>query len=318
MDDRLATALDCAFPDREVATVDTTGPSWNHRNETVRVTFGDDEQVYLKVATDGDATRIVRERAVVEYVGANRAVPVPTVRVCDPDATVPYLVTDPVDGPTLLESWSEARTEERATLARQVGASLARLHAERFERAGRILGGDADGLDLDTAPWTDVLRDWIEWYREYSPSDRFDHHFDAVSDAVETHRGSLDAAPTALLHTDTARANCFVDEETVGFLDWEIAQVGDPVWDVTRGRYYLVGVRDDAPDAIVDAYLDGYRETAGGLPAGYDERVALYRAVWFLSWSGFFDNYLEFVEESPAALADWVESEMDRRLSALE
>ncbi|MWG32986.1 phosphotransferase family protein [Halomarina oriensis] len=316
MDDRVETALSRAFPDRAVTDVGTTGPSWNHLNETVRVTFAAADPVYLKVTSD-DAARIARERAVVEYVGANRALPVPTVLACDTDGTVPYLVTEPVDGPTLVEPWSEATDDERATLARQVGTSLARLHEGRFGQAGHVLGGDADGLDLDTAPWSDVLTDWVAWYRGYSPSERFDHHFDAVLDAVEATREALDAAPAALLHTDTATPNCFVGAEGVGFLDWEIALVGDPAWDLTRGRHYLVGVRDDAPERVVEAFFDGYRETADGLPTGYHERVPVYRAVWLLSWSGFFENYLDFVEESPAELARWVETTMEHRLADL-
>ncbi|MFC5971068.1 phosphotransferase family protein [Halomarina salina] len=315
--DPIATALDAAFPHRAVTDLTGTGPSWNELNETVGVAFADDERAYCKIATDGDGTRIRRERAVVDYVGANGDVPVPTVLASDPDARVPYLATAPVDGPNLLDEWDGADVTGRAALARRVGASLARLHRLRFDVPGHVVGGDADALDLDTASWTDVLLDWVEWYRGYSPSDRFDHHFDAVLDAVESNRGLLDDAPAALLHCDTAKPNCFVGDDAVGFLDWEIALVGDPVWDLHRGRCYLDGVRVTGPEAIVDGFFEGYRETADGLPAGYDERVPVYRPVWLLSWSGFFDNYLQFVEESPEELAEWVEREMDRRLGAI-
>ena len=317
MDDRIAAALDGAFPDREVADVGGTGPSWNELNETVGVAFADGERAYLKIATDGDGTRIARERAVVDYVGANCEVPVPTVLASDPDATVPYLVTLPVDGPNLLDEWDDADVTGRTALARRVGASMARLHERRFDTAGHIVGGDAASLDLDTASWSEVLLDWVEWYRGYSPSDRFDHHFDAVLDAVESNRDLLDDTPAALLHCDTAKPNCFVGDDAVGFLDWEIAHVGDSAWDLHRSRCYLDGVRNDGPEAIVDGLLAGYRETAGGLPAGYDERVPVYRPVWLLSWSGFFENYLQFVEESPEELAEWVERKMDQRLAAI-
>ena len=317
MDDRIAAALDAAFPDREVDDLGATGPSWNENNETVRVAFADGERVYLKVATDGDGTRIARERAVVAYVGANCAVPVPTVVASDPEASVPYLVTAPVDGPNLLGLWDEADVEGRAALAREVGVSLARVHARRFERAGHVVGGDATALDLDTGSWTDVLADRIEWYREYSPADRFDHHFDAVLASVEEHRDLLDDAPAALLHGDTAKPNCFRGERGMGFLDWEIAHVGDPVRDVNRARGYLGGLRGDGPAEIVDGFFAGYRAEAGGLPDGYDERLPVYRAVRQLSWSGFFENYLQFVDESPGELAEWVENEMDRRLAAI-
>jgi len=318
MGDRIETALDVAFPDRTVSETGPTGPSWNEDNETVRVTFADGEEVYLKVAVDDDGSRIARERAVVAFVGATGDVPVPTVLDADPEATVPYLVTKPVDGEMLLGPWDDANLDERADLARRVGVSLARVHERRFERAGHIVGGDADGLTLDTAPWTDVLVDRIEWYREYSPADRFDHHFDAVIDRVEANRDLLDAAPAALLHGDTAKPNCFLAaDERVGFLDWEIAHVGDPVRDVNRARGYLDGLRDDGPEAVVEGFFAGYRATTGSLPDGFDERLPVYRAVRQLSWSGFFDNYLQFLEESPEDLATWVEEEMQRRLAAI-
>lgn len=316
MDERVATALEVAFPDREVVDVGATGPSWNENNETVRVAFADGEAAYLKVATDGDGPRVARERAVVTYVAANCSVPVPRVLACDPDAAVPYLATAPVDGPNLLDLWDDADVDGRAALAREVGRSLARVHDRRFERAGHIIGGDATGLDLATAPWTDVLVDRVEWYREYSPSDRFDRHFDAVVECVEANRDLLDDAPIALLHGDTARPNCFRGDDAIGFLDWEIAYVGDPARDVNRARGYLDGPRGDGPEAVVEGFLAGYREVAGDLPDGYGERLPVYRAVRQLSWSGFFENYLGFIEESPDELAEWVDREMDRRIAA--
>jgi hypothetical protein len=68
---------------------------------------------------------------------------------------------------------------------------------------------------------------------------------------------------------------------------------------------------------VVDAFFAGYRAVAGSLPAGFDERLPVYRAVRHLGWSGYFENYLQFLDESPEELADWIEDEMERRLAPL-
>jgi len=82
MDDRIRSVLDAAFPDREVERVETAEPSWNDKNETVSVEFAGDggtggdrtggdgtpggDRIYLKIATDGDASRVAREEALMQ------------------------------------------------------------------------------------------------------------------------------------------------------------------------------------------------------------------------------------------------------------
>lgn len=317
MDDRVAAVLNDAFPGQGVAAVRPPGPSWNEKNHTVRVDFEDGASIYLKLAVDGDATRVACERAVAAYVGANTAIPVPTVVASAIDDPIPYLATAPVDGQTFLKRWSDAETAERATLARGIGKSLACVHAERFERHGHITGGDAAGLDLDTDPWTDVLLDTVAEQHEIAPSERFDHHFEQVVAAVEANRDSLDDAPAALLHGDAAKPNCFLVDNEVGFLDWEIAHVGDPARDLVRTRGNLDTLRNDGPEAIVDALQEGYRERTGGVPDGFAERQPIYEAVRFLGNSGFYDHLVEFTGEPPEELAAWIEAGMKRRLAAI-
>lgn len=317
MDEHVAAALRDGFPDRDVERVVSAGPSWNTANLTVGVEFADGERIFLKVATDGNGTRVARERAVIEYVDATGAVAVPTVVAVDSEAAVPYLATAPVDGSGMLERWRDADATERAALARQVGRALARLHGERFAAHGHVTGGGADGLHLDTAPWTDVLVDTIEAMRSLAPDDRFDHHFDAVVEAAEANRDLLDDTPAALLHGDPAQPNCFV-QHGVGFLDWELAHVGDPARDLYRARDQQFGsLRGDDPDHLVSALYDGYREYAGGLPDGFEDRVPVYDAVRLLGVSGYFEKSVEFHDEPPEEFAAWLDSEMDRRLARL-
>lgn len=318
MDERITRALEDAFPDRDVAAVNASGPSWNDGNRTVGIDFRDGEAVFLKLSNDSDGSRIARERAVIDYVAGNSDVPVPTVLASDTAGEVPYLVTAPVSGETLLSPWSDADTAERAELARRVGTALASVHALRFGEHGHVTGGDEDGLELDTGPWTDVLVDSTTELWEVASSDRFDHHVDAAIEAVEANRELLDDAPAALLHGDPARPNCFRGEAGIGFLDWEIAHVGDPIRDVERTRGLQIdSLRAEGPEEIRTAFYDGYRERAGGLPEGFEERRPVYDVVRFLGHSGVFDKWAAFLDTDPEKLATWMDAEMDRRLAEI-
>jgi len=319
MDEQLSTAVGAAFPDRSVEEVRSTGPSWNDRNRTVRLTFADGDAIYLKLAADGDGSRIARERAVIGYVDANRDVPVPTVLAADPNAHVPYLATAPVPGESLMRLWAEGDEEERAALVAAAGRTFAELHSERFERHGEVVNGGAEGLDLDTAPWTDVLISQIENTREIAPAERFPEHFDAVVDAVEANRESLNEAPAALLHGDPAHPNGFWVDEWIGFLDWEITHVGDPARELHRARRQLLGSQYfDVADRLEDVLFDAYRAEAGSLPRGFEERRAIYEAVGYLGRSAFFSKWAPDAERSEEKLAAEVAREMKRRLATVQ
>ncbi|PSQ25736.1 aminoglycoside phosphotransferase [Halobacteriales archaeon QS_9_68_17] len=318
MDDRIAAALAAAFPDREAAETTPAGPSWNPTNRTVRVDFTDGGAAYLKIAVDGDGTRIARERTVTDYVSANRDVPAPTVLSSDAGGDVPYLATAPLPGESVAERWSEWSVEERAKAARRIGRALASVHAATFDAHGHVTGGGAGGLTLDTAPWTEVLVDRIEAMRALAPADRFDRHYDEVIAAVEANRDLLDDAPAALVHGDPAMPNCFRGEAGVGFVDWEAAHVGDPARELHCFRARAIdGSRDPGDERVVTALREGYRDRAGSLPPGFAERRPVYRAVEFLGTSGFVEKTAEFVGEPVAAFAAWVDAEMDRRLADL-
>jgi aminoglycoside phosphotransferase len=309
-------ALAGAFPDREVADVGAAGVSWNDSNETVRVAFADGEHAYLKVALDGDPTRRRREAAVLRYVDATLPVRVPEVLAVEVDADVPFLATAPMPGDPLAARWDGMGAEAKRDVLRQVGRTLATVHDRRFDEHATIVDGGADGLDLDTDSWTEVLVDTIADWRAIASAERFDHHFDAVVDAVRANRDLLDAAPAALLHGDPAQPNLFPGEDRFGAIDWEVAHVGDPARELHRARHQAVP-DDPAVDGLDAALLDGYRGVAGGLPDGYPEREPVYRAVWYLSKSGNFDRYCEFLDRDREAFAEEVAAEMERRLDAV-
>jgi aminoglycoside phosphotransferase (APT) family kinase protein len=311
-----------AFPDREVETVADAGPSWNDDNMTVGVAFADGERAFCKVAVDGDPLRAAREAGVVAYVAANAPVPVPRIHAvaAGDDADPPFLVTDAVDGEIGWRAWRDRDDDDRVSLARAVGRAFAAVHEHRFDEHGRITGGGAHSLDVDGVPWPDLLVDQIEWARERAAGGRFDDYYDDVLALVDDERDRLRAAPPALCHGDPARPNQFVrdgDELTVGLLDWELAHVGDPVRELQRAKRQFVGTRyDPGTERHAEAFYDGYRERAGGLPDGFEDRRPVYDAVTHLGVTGFFERWAADFETPTAELAATVADEMDRRLAA--
>ncbi|MFC5277902.1 phosphotransferase family protein [Halorubrum rubrum] len=358
MDPSLETALADAFPDRPVEGLVDVGPSWNGGNETVGVDFADGGRAYLKVALDANGSRIARERAVLEYVSARRPVPVPAVVAADPDAERPYLATAPASGRDLHAVLEGADADRREALLRRVGGALATLHAVRFASHGEIVGRgetvgigeakreaaggrdgdpvasdragdpDAPGLEIAAASWTDTLRSTIERTREIGTTDRLARHFDAVIDCVESNRERLDRAPAALLHGDVAPPNAFLAAERagdgnggdprVGFLDWELAHVGDPARDLVRARDQLCNGFDyEGPDRFGEAVYEGYCDRAGGLPEGFATRRPIYRVVRVLGRSGFLDQWVTYLDEPMDDLVERIDAELDARLAAV-
>lgn len=352
MEETVGTALGEAFPGRVIDRTFGVGPSWNGANETVGVAFADGGRAFCKVAVAGDGSRIARELAVLRYLDAERSISGPEVLAGDPDASVPYLVTAPAPGRGLLGVWEEAEETQREALLRRVGATLATLHAERFETHAEILGGGDEsetgmrgesGLILDPAPWPDVLRATIERTREIGTSERLADHYDAVFDCVEANRDRLGGAPAALLHGDVAKPNLFVVDKAeseagaeseadansdaeygpdagpdgIVPIDWELAHIGDPTRDLVRAEDQLLnGFDSRGPERYADALYKGYRDRAGGLPPGFAERRPVYEVVRMLGRSGFIDQWATYLDEPIDDLVDRANAELRARLDA--
>jgi aminoglycoside phosphotransferase (APT) family kinase protein len=305
--------IDTAFPERIVTGVDVAGPSWNDKNETARVEFEEGDAVYLKVAVDGDGSRIERECAVIDYVETHCDVGVPEVVASDTDHAPPYLVTAPMAGQNLVVEWSDRSVGERQDALRKVGAALADVHACTFETHGDVIGGDADGLELDAGAWADVLVEFLGVLRDGASTDRFDHHFEAVVAAVEENRELLNEAPATLVYGDPAHPNLFETGDGIGFIDWEIAHVGDPARELNRA-YEQLGIDDD--DQMKAALHEGYVDRAGSLPDGLEARAPVYDAIWHVHKSAVFDKYAEFADDPDDAEREH-EAEMERLLDAV-
>ncbi|RLM67822.1 phosphotransferase family protein [Halorubrum sp. Atlit-26R] len=329
-------ALGEAFPDRTVDRVTGVGPSWNGANETVGVVFADGGRAFLKVALADESRRLARERAVLGYVGEHGHLPVPKVLAADPDGDPAYLATAPAPGRGLVEVYEAASDRERERLLRRVGRALAALHADRFASHGEIVGAGSErgsaadgtaadggptestGLSIEFAPWTDVLLATIERTREIGTSERLAEHYDAVIDCVRANRDLLDDAPAALLHGDVTKPNVFVDGDAVAAIDWELSHVGDPARDFVRAQDQLLnGFDSTGPDRFAAALREGYRERAGGLPAGFERRRPVYEVVRILGRSGFIDQWATHLDEPVDALVERADAELRARLDAV-
>lgn len=318
MSDAVDAALAAAFPNRTVAETTVPDGADHPGNHTVRVGFADGSAAYCKVATDGDARRVVRDAAAARYVRANARLRAPRVLAVDGSHDPPYLATAPLAGESMLARQRASDVAGRADLVATVGRTLATLHETRFETAGRIVGGGAEGLDLVETAWPDALRTTLDERTETHFAKRFaavPERADALlSDAADALAGF---EPT-LCHEDPNRGNVLLaPDEPPGLLDWETAVVGDPALSLARGESHHVDVADadaDLRERLRGVLYDGYRDVAGSLPAGYDERRPVYRVVTFLLTAGTFDLWAPDAPEPTDDLAAWVETEFEARL----
>ncbi len=151
---------------------------------------------------------------------------------------------------------------------RAAGAALRLVH-----NADIGMGGQPAGMLLDGR--VDAFEDgWGEWLiahvREHAT--RLDAarpdlavDVDRCVAVVESARRHLDARPIRLLHNDANPTNVLVDADdtTATWIDWEFAQLGDPLYDFVRLTFGRK--RDLGP--LPTAAFDGYGEDPRSDPA---------------------------------------------------
>ena len=308
----LADVLGAVFPQRRVSTIEER--SSRPGNVTALVTFADGERLFLKTATDG-GDRLVRETAATRFAGERCPVGVPAVAAADPRGDPPFLATRPLRGVALADRW-ETGDGTRERLLRRAGRLIAGVHEVRFDRPGRILGGDGTGLDVEEVSWSEVLAATVEERAADLYAARFGDVPDRLATVVRDAGSLLDEAPTTLLHGGPTRTNCRIDPP--GLLDWERALVGDPGLDIADAIDRLVDrpdVGDGDRERLKRALLTGYRGRAESLPEGFDRRRPLYRAVAFNIVPKTFELWAPAAEDPTDDLEAWVREEFDARLA---
>jgi aminoglycoside phosphotransferase (APT) family kinase protein len=213
------------------------------RNRNFRVLGGPGQAFFLKqsprgeIGTDGP---LAVEASLYEWVAADATAtalrPVfPRRRHYDPERSI--MVLDLVTGaahPHVLED--EASPDYLAALRRLVAIVLSECHGLPVPR------DMGTGVALpDAAPWVfDLARPATASLRELAPAQL------SVIQAVQSQPAAMAALdrlhaewrPTRLVHGDFKWSNVLVEQDSAGIpvrvvlLDWEMAQLGDPAWDV--------------------------------------------------------------------------------------
>jgi aminoglycoside phosphotransferase (APT) family kinase protein len=178
-----------------------------------------------RLATDGEpATRRVHgaHDAALLRAALAAGVPAPRVRVVldAEDGLGEGTMTERVPGETLGRkiNTDPRFAAVRPTLAGQCGAILASIH--------RI---DATGLDFLVAQ---TAREQLAAYR--SLADAYDHPLPALEAGLRWVAENLPEAPRrCVVHGDFRNGNLIVGDDGVRcVLDWELAQIGDPMLDL--------------------------------------------------------------------------------------
>lgn len=277
--DHIERVIDNVFPRRTIRS--TTAQQGRPDNDTVRVSFADGDVVYLKTSINS-SRRIVCESAVLEYGDDRCPIETPSVVTAEPEDTHPYIVTEPLSGISLAKQWEDSDFE-KDELQRQVGRILALVHGVQFSRPGQIVGGDQRGLDLKTGDWELTLKRVIHRRSEEMFADRFDDMPSRLIDVIEEKRHILSDPPVSLLHGDLSKPNFRLEPH--GLLDWEWAFVGDPSLDLVDASRHLIDRRHTDTEEhhrLAAPLYEGYREQAGCLPSGFEDRFPIYRAITFL------------------------------------
>ena len=300
---------DDALPDRPIETVElqNTRPG----NEAALVTFVDGDSVYVKTATD-TTERLTREIAATQYAEAHCSVGTPSIVAANSTADLPYLVTEPMPGTVLNDPWMDGA--DREPLVRQVGRQIAEVHDAEFDQPGIITGGDASGLNLTDTTWTETLCNTIEWRAQDWFADRFSDLPGRLIDTIQAVNPTLDGITPTLIHGDPSRINVYLDPD--GLIDWERALVGDPAFGLVEATFHHLGqpdVSEDERSALRSVLYDGYRERAGALPTGLEEKRALYRAMANLLIPQAFNDWASSAE-SQDELAAEVREDFESRL----
>jgi Phosphotransferase enzyme family len=221
------------------------------RNRNFRVLGGPGQAFFLKQAPRGEIGTngpLAVEASLYDWVAADpRATALrpafPRRRHYDPERSILVLdlVTDAAH-PHVLEA--EAAPPYFAALRSLVATALAECHGLPVPRDIGF------GVEVpDAAPWVfDLARPAPACLRELAPAQL------SVIQAVQSQPGAVAALdrlrdewrPTGLVHGDFKWNNVLVQQDSAGIpvrvllLDWEMAQLGDPAWDVGAAMHAFI------------------------------------------------------------------------------
>jgi hypothetical protein len=253
------------------------------RNRGLRVTFGPARGYWLKQIREWTEPGVASFRREARWYWLVRNDPrfarfqaiVPTCLAYDAESEI--LVMDLVQGGQTLSC-----LPHDPWLAPRAAALLGRTIA-RFQRDSQ--GPAADAGFSPAAPWVLSLADLGD---EPEP-DRLGarrellHILDAYTGFRPTMKALEEAwTPAALVHGDMKFQNCILGEDRITIIDWEMAGLGDPLWDAAGilQAYWEAWVRAIAPlDALHAAAREFWISYVDELAPDGDPAEILVRAV---------------------------------------
>jgi aminoglycoside phosphotransferase len=224
--------------------------------------------------------RVLREQSgsiqecVIQREAARLGFPTPAVLANGLiDGVRPYLIMEKVDGKSLFDALGPIGATRHAP-ARLAGL-MARLHQidaaevvevvrreeirDELDVVSRALRDVDESFEAIDAPWVADLRRWLEANRP--PAGR-----------------------TVVCHGDLHALNVMVCGDDDVVLDWELAGVGEPAFDVARTELILAAVPMEVPRVVRPVIQRFGRRAAEGFVAAYTRQSHL--EVASLEWYG--------------------------------
>jgi 5-methylthioribose kinase len=197
--------------------------------------------------------RVLTEAAALELAGELTAAAVPAVLAVDPEACAIVIER----APESWRPWKEALLSGEADpgIAARLGSVLAAWHREtvRDDDVARRFDDYEAFEQLRVDPYhRAVMRRWPRLAR-----------------AVGTYADQLDATHVCLVHGDYSPKNVLAGADGLMVIDFEVAHVGDPVFDLAFMLNHLLLKSVHRPAALPAyraagiAFLDAYRQEAG-------------------------------------------------------
>ena len=201
------------------------------RNHVARVRQPEGPAYFVKQAPPGaDAAFVTREIALYGHAVSDDSLD--CLRACLPrcyaaDSAAGILVLELLDGHSTLRAHNQALGRFPASVARQLGDALRRIHDEtsNVEVAMSLPAEPHWVLDIHHPPLhiLDTLSSAsIEYIKTIQRFPELGEHLDGLRNAW---------APGSLIHGDLGWDNCLVASADLRLVDWEFCGFGDPLWD---------------------------------------------------------------------------------------
>ncbi|WP_255149847.1 phosphotransferase family protein [Halorarius halobius] len=294
-----------------------------HSNETLFVTWGDDELVIRRPPPGETADRahdVLREYRVVDALQGTD-VPVPeTVLSCDDESVLgsDFYVMKKVDGDVLRDEEPErfATPEHRERVGVELVETLAAIHGVDYDAVGLEHGdfGYPPGFtERQVKRWSEQLM----WAFSVTADER---EVPELYDVMEWLQDNVpEETPATLVHGDYKLDNVMygpgTPPEIVAVMDWEMATLGDPFTDLGWMLSYWWDEKDPDPpestSSLSNTFMtrEGY-STRRELVDRYEELTGFeydhdrfYRALAVYKLAGlgemFFRRYLEGNSDDP-------------------